>query len=576
MNYFSFYGVKNRPKSPWSKYYKEGAMEIKEAEGTLYNYIENKILDFKDRDCIDYYGNKITYNELLKMVDNCAKSFYNSGIRKGDIITICVPNTIEGIVTFLAANKIGAIANFIHPSCSENEIKDSLKETNSKIVVIIDINYIKIKNIISETDVHKVVLVNLCGYMPFATKLKHSLKEKLKIKFSKFSMFIWWDDFILHSEKLELKNYAYNGDKNEPAMILHSGGTTGAPKGVVLSNSNLISYIEIAMVAQEYLGNGDRILALMPIFHGFGIIYCVMYPLCIGMNIILRPRFEAKDYCKMIKKYKPQVLTGVPTLFESILKEWNEPNLKLDFLKAALVGGDSLKPSLRERINIFFKQHESDVKVIEGYGCTEAVCGVVQGFTLEKENTTGIPLPGVYVGIFNSEDDEVTYGEEGEICVCGPTVMLGYYNNIEETNKALHIHKDGNVWLHTGDIGSMDQDGYVTYTSRLKRMIVSSGYNVYPNRIEKLLESHPAVKQCTVVGISHKYKMEVPKAFIVLKNGYTKSEFLLMDLKKMCLKNLPKYSWPYEYEFMETLPTTRVGKIDFIKLKNMQKEEKDK
>lgn len=572
MNFLGFYGVNEKPKAPWSKYYKENAMDIKECTGSLYNYIENKVLEFGERDCIDYYGNRIKYNELLKMVDNCAKSFYNSGIRKGDIVTICVPNTLEGIVSFLAANKIGAIANFIHPSCSENEIKDSLKETKSKILVAIDINYIKIKNIINDTDIHKVVLVNLCGYMSFATKIKFSIKEKIKIKFSKYSIYIWWDDYISKSEKFEINNYAYNGDKNDPAMILHSGGTTGSPKGVVLSNNNLISYIEMSMVAQEYLVSGDVILALMPIFHGFGIIYSVMYPLCIGMYIVLRPRFEAKDYCKLIKKYKPQVLTGVPTLFESILKEWNEPNLKLNFLKSALVGGDSLKPSLRERINDFFKQHESDVKVIEGYGLTEAVCGVVQGFKIEKPNTTGIPLPGIYVGIFSNEDEEVPYGKEGEICVCGPTVMLGYYNKQEETKLVLHVHKDGNIWLHTGDLGSMDEDGFVTYTNRLKRMIVSSGYNVYPNRIEELLEMHPAVMKCIVVGVSHKYKIEVPKAFIVLNKGYSKSEFLVLEFKKMCMKNLPKYYWPSEYEFMETLPTTRVGKVDFRKLQKDSEE----
>ena len=175
MDFLGFYGIKEKPKAPWSKYYKEGAMEIKETIGSLYNYLENKVLDFGDRHCIDYYGNKIKYNELLNIIDNCAKSFYNSGIRKGDVVTICVPNTLEGIVSFLAANKIGAIANFIHPSSSENEIKDSLKETNSKILVIIDINYIKIKNIIKDTGVHKVVLVNLCGYMSFITKIKYSL-----------------------------------------------------------------------------------------------------------------------------------------------------------------------------------------------------------------------------------------------------------------------------------------------------------------------------------------------------------------------------------------------------------------
>lgn len=567
MGFEEFYSIKEKPKAPWSKFYKEEAMNIKEATCSIYNYFENKVLAYGERYCIDYYGNRLKYNELLKIIDNCAKSFYNSDIKKGDIVTICVPNTVEGIVSFLAASKIGAIANFIHPSSSENEIRDSLKETNSKILVVIGYNYNKIKNIINNTDVHKCVLVDLCSYMSFAIKLKNSLqKENTTIKFAKHSIYIWWNDFISKSEKLNINNYTYDGDKNDPVMMLQSGGTTGSSKCVVLSNNNLISYIEMSMVAHDYLVCGDVMLAVMPIFHGFGIIYSVLFPLCIGMYVVLRHRLEAKDYCKMIKKYKPQVLAGVPTLFELILKEWNSSYFKFDFLKVALVGGDSLKQSLKERINDFFKQHESNVKVIEGYGLTEAVCGVVQGFKVEKPNAIGIPLPSVYVGIFSPEGDEVPYGEEGEICVCGPTVMLGYYNREDETNLVLRLHKDGNIWLHTGDLGSMDEDGFVTYTSRLKRLIVVSGYNIYPNRIEELLELHPAVRKCIVVGVAHKYKMEVPKAFILLNEEYSESEFLIMEFKKMCLKNLPKYSWPYEYKFVKSFPTTRVGKIDFRKL----------
>lgn len=567
-NIFKFNSIKSKPKAPWSKYYHDGAMDINIPKMSVYNYFENKVLSHGNRYCIDYYGHKIRYNELLIMIDECAKSLYVNGVRKGDIVTVCLPNTIEGIVSFFAINKIGAVVNFIHPSSSENEIKDSLNQTNSKILIIVDTNYIKIKNIENSIKVNKIVLVNIYGYMPFFTSLRHHFEDKLNIKFSKDEkLYILWNHFLIKSRKLYIDKYIANGAKNDPAMILHSGGTTGTPKGVVLSNSNLIAYVEISMVAQDYFTGGDVFLTMMPIFHGFGIIYSVLFPLCIGMSIILRAKFEIKEYCRTVIKYKPQVLTGVPSLFESLLKEWDNPNFKLDFLKCALVGGDSLKPVLRKRINLFFKDHGSDIRVIEGYGLSESVGGVVQGISeVEKEGTVGIPLPGIYVGIFSENDEELPYGEEGEICVCGPTVMLGYYNNVKETNLALHVHKDGNIWLHTGDLGKMDEDGFLTYTARLKRMIISSGYNVYPNRIEKLLESHPAVMICSVVGIPHKYKMEVAKAVIVLKEGYFKSELLIKEFKKMCRKNLPKYAWPYKYEFRDKLPTTRVGKIDFRKL----------
>lgn len=575
MKYSNFCGIKKKPKAPWRKYYNESDLNIKVPDISVYNYFEENAIDYVNRYALDYYGNKIKYSEFLNKIDDCAKSLYSNGIRVGDVVTICVPNTLEGVIAFFAINKLGAIVNFIHPSSSENEIKTSLKETDCSILILVDSNYYKVKNIIKSTQVKRVVLVNITNFMPFVNNFFRLFKGSGKINIlNEKKLFVYWNDFIRESDIKYIKNYSHVGGRDDPAIMLHSGGTTGTPKGVVLSNGNLIAFVLNAKIVHDYLVSGDVCLALMPIFHGFGIIHSILFPLCIGMYVVLRPKFDVKEYCKMIVKYKPQLLMGVPTLFEALLKEWNNSKVKLEFLKYVLVGGDSLKPVLRERINNFFREHGTDVRVSEGYGLSEAVCGVVLGIReVEKPGTVGIPMPGIYVGIFSCEDEEVPYGQEGEICVCGPTVMLGYFNNLKETNLALHVHKDGNVWLHTGDLGKMDSDGFVTYTSRLKRMIISSGYNVYPNRIEELLETHPAVMLCSVVGVKHKYKMEVPKAFIVLNNGYSKSELLIMEFKKLCSKNLPKYAWPYDYEFMDELPTTRVGKIDFRKLQKDNKKE---
>ena len=567
MDFLIFNGLKKQPKAPWSKYYEEGAMNLNIDDTSVYNYFEKKVLKFEDRICLDYYGRKVGYNELLNRIDDCAKGLYDYGVRKGDVVTLCLPNTLEGVVSFFAINKIGAIVNFIHPACGENEIKNSVNEMNSKVIIAIDNNYWKIDGIIRETTIEKVILVSLDNYMPLLNKLRYH-RNKVKIKLSKNdNLYIIWHDFIIKATNIYLKDYVTKGSKDDPSIILHSGGTTGSPKGVVLSNGNLMAFVESATIGQSYLKEGDTCLALMPIFHGFGIIHSVLFPLTIGMNVILRPKFEVKEYCDMVIKYKPQILMGVPTLFESLLSEWDNDEIKLDFLKCALVGGDTLKQGLRERINKFFKNHGATITVTAGYGLSEAVCGVALGDPKnQKEDAIGIPLPGIKVGIYSDTDEEVPYGEEGEICVRGPTEMIGYYNNEKETNMALHIHKDGNIWLHTGDIGSMDKDCFITYTNRSKRMIVSSGYNVYPSQIEKLLETHPAVMLCSVVGIPHKRKMEVPKAFIVLKNKRKKKEIVTLELMMLCKKNLPKYAWPHDYEYMESLPTTRVGKIDFKKL----------
>lgn len=574
MEFLKFNGLNSRPKAPWSKYYKDEDMELNVPNCSVYNYFENKVIGFEDCYCLDYYGHKFKYNEFLSMIDSCAKGLYDFGVRKGDVVTLCLPNTLEGIVSFFAINKIGAIVNFIHPACGENEIKNSINEMESKVILAIDSNYWKLESIVSDTPIEKVILVSITHYMTFINKLRYH-KNKVRVKLTKNNkLYVIWHDFISKAEKLYLKDYSSDSDKNDPAIILHSGGTTGSPKGVVLSNNNLMAFVESAIIGQDYLVKGDTCLALMPIFHGFGIIHSVLFPLCIGMNVILRPKFDVKEYCDMIVKYKPQILMGVPTLFESLLKDWNKKNVKLDFIKCVLVGGDTLKLELRKRINKFLKEQGASIHVCAGYGLSEAVCGVSLGDpSNQKGEAIGIPLPGIYVGIFSPENKELPYGEEGEICVCGPTVMLGYYNNEKETNIALHVHDDGNVWLHTGDIGSMDEDGFLTYTNRSKRMIISSGYNIYPNQIEKLLETHSSVMLCTVVGVPHKYKMEVPKAFIVLKKNFHKKEIITLELKRLCKKNLPKYAWPCDYVYMDKLPTTKVGKIDFKKL---QEESKDK
>ena len=566
MKLFNFKGFKKKPNAPWSKYYKEGAMNLNIEDTSLYNYFEEKIIKFGNVICLDYYGRKIRYTELLNNIDDCARGLYDYGIRKGDVVTLCLPNTLEGIISFFAINKVGAITNFIHPASGENEIMNSINETNSKILIAIDSNYLKIESIIKKTKIKKVILVSLNTYMPFINRLRYR-KNKIKITLTKNNKkYLVWHDFIEKSEDLYFKEYEAKGSKDDPAIILHSGGTTGSPKGVVLSNGNLIAFIKSATIGQSYLERGDTCLALMPIFHGFGIIHSIIFPLTIGMNVILRPKFDVREYCKMIKKYKPQILMGVPTLFETLLKEWNE-DIDLDFLKCVLVGGDTLKKGLRNEMNKFLKKHNANIKVSAGYGLSEAVCGVSLGDPKkQRKDTIGIPLPGVYVGIFNNIDEEVPYGKIGEICINGPTVMLGYYNNEKETNIALHVHKDGNIWLHTGDIGSMDEDGYITFINRSKRIIISSGYNVYPNQIEKLLETHPSVMLCTVVGVPHKRKIEVPKAYIVLKNKHKNKEIITLELMILCKKNLPKYAWPISYEYMDNLPTTKVGKIDFKKL----------
>lgn len=586
MKFFRFLGFKQKPNAPWSKYYSSKAMDLNVPDISLYEYFKENSSKFFNNNAIDYYGTKITYKNLLKKVDECANSFKYHGIRYGDVVTICMPNTPEGVISFLALNKIGAIANMIHPLSSENEIKETLINTKSVMLVLIDIDYVKTKDIIKETDIFKVIVVKPSNSMPLFMNIAYNVTVGHKTKLPrKNNLYIYWNDFINVAKNSSIKSdniQKKHGNKNKPAVMIHSGGSTGSPKAIVLSNGNFVTLVEQSKIVFDELEVGDKCLAIMPIFHGFGLGVCVYTPICLGAEIILLPKFNAQEFDKLLTKHRPEFVIGVPTLFEALLKSPRGDNLELSYLKYVISGGDTLKTSLENKINGFLHEHGANTRILQGYGMSESLAAVALSLkNIPKSQSVGIPFPGCYIGIFSPEDKEMPYGEEGEICISGPNVMLGYYNNIKETNLALHIHEDGNVWLHSGDLGIMDKDGFIKYTSRIKRLIVSSGYNVYPNQIETLLESHPAVMLCSVVGIPHKYKVEVPKVFIVLNKGYKESDELIEEFKTLCKKNLAKYSWPYEYEFRKSLPRTIVGKIDFRSLqeennRRRQKENEEK
>ena len=567
MKFFRFLGFKKKPNAPWSKYYQKKDMNLSIPDISLYDNFLNSMKKYPNHNAIDYFGTKITYKDLASKVDLCAKAFLSYGIRKNDVVTICMPNTPEGVISFLALNKIGAISNMIHPLASMNEIKNDLTETGSVMMVLIDVDYEKIKDIVNDTEVYKIIIVRASDSMPFLMKFGYNLTAGKKTLLpKKNSKYISWHEFMKNADTYQ-NDYHYIGKKNTPAVMLHSGGSTGKPKAIVLSNGNFVTLVEQSRIVFDELVVGDKCLSIMPIFHGFGLGVCVYTPLCVGAECILIPQFKADEFDKILTKHKPEFVIGVPTLFEAMMKSERESTLKLNYIKYIISGGDTLSLSLEKRINTFLKDHGATTRIVQGYGMSECLAAISLGFkNIPEYGSIGVPFPGCYVGIFSPEDKEVPYGEEGEICISGPNVMLGYYNNEKETNAALHIHEDGNVWLHSGDLGKMNENGFIRYTGRLKRLIVTSGYNVYPVQIEELLETHPAIMQATVVGIPHPYKQQVPKAFIVLNKGYKESETLTNELKELVDKNLPKYSKIYEYEFRKSLPKTMVGKVDFRRL----------
>lgn len=570
MSIFNILRKRKELNASWSKYYKETDLNITIPDISMYDEVKNSALKYPNNWAYEYFSKKVTYKKFLNEIDDIAISFYNLGIRKGDIVTICLPNIPEVLHALYALNKIGAIASMLHPLSSEREIKENILTTKSKVLVIMDTIYNKIKQNKRTLNLKNIIYVSVSNSMTLDAKLLYNLvKPKKYERFPKNDIFISWKDFAKikkNTEHDEINNLKFG--KDTPAVIIESGGTSGNPKKVVIQNRAFILAAKQESIALKNLKPGDSCLAIMPNFHGFGLSVLMHTPLSLGCYTILVPKFNAKKFDTLFKKTKPTCVLGVPTLFDALTKCHNESNLDLSYLKYIISGGDILNENLEQKINDYLKDHNASVKITQGYGLSEALAAVALGSDdKNKSGSVGIPLPGNHIKIIDmSTRKELPKMQVGEICLHTKALMMGYLNNEQETNKVLQIHDDGHIWLHTGDLGYMDNDGFIFYKGRIKRMIISNGYNIYPSYIEKVLALHPQVLQATVVGTPHKYKGEVPKAFVVLKDNYN-SFFIKNELASYCSKNLASYMIPEEFIIRKSLPKTKLGKVDFKSLK---------
>ena len=561
---------------PWINFYKEGVNpNLNYSTTSMVGYLLDAVARFPEYIAYEYYGKNVTFRELYEEVRECAACLKQQGVKKEDRVAICMPNTPSAIIMFYATNMVGAVCAMIHPLSAEKEIELYLNESNSKFLFVLDLVYDKVRNIIDNTNVKKVVIGSVGDNLKTIQKLLYKYKSRDQRPIIETT-----NDIMTYQEFLNY-GYGYDGEimtlrqPNDPAVILYSGGTSGSPKGILLSNLNFNALALQSHLMCDPSQEGDSILAILPIFHGFGLGVCIHTALCCGMKVILVPDFTPKNLVKFIKKYQPNFFCAVPSLFETLAKSGNIGKEDLACIKCAVCGGDFMSADLKKLVDKCLKDHGSSAEVRVGYGLTEASAATCLTPTGNyRDGSIGIPFPDTYYKIVEiGTHDEVKTGHDGEICISGPTIMLGYINNQKETMQALRMHDDGRIWLHTGDIGCMDKDGFVYFKQRLKRVIISNGYNLYPTYIENILNNHPKVLTSTVVGIHHPKKIQVAKAFIVLKEGIEPSKKVLEEIKEYCSKNLSAFSLPSEYEFRASLPKTLVGKVAYTKLEKNEKEE---
>ena len=556
--------------APWLNFYGDMPKTIQYPHKTIFEMIQDAARKHPNNVAYEFQGKQTTYKEFIARIELTAKSLMAMGIKKGDRVTVCMPNTPQGVDMFYACNRIGAIANMIHPLSAPGEIAFYLNFSHSKLILTVDMFYYKVAQTLPELkEPCKIIVARIQDELPPVLKVGFALTKARKIKKlpAKSDNYIWWNDFIAKGRASKTPLPRDLGRYDEGCAILYSGGTTGTTKGILLSNLNFNALALQTIAASGYYPNisGMKMLSVMPLFHGFGLGIGIHTALVGGATCILVPQFNVKIYADLLMKKKPNLIPGVPTLFEALLRAEKLENADLSFLRGVFSGGDSLSIELKKKVDAFLTAHNSPVQIREGYGTTECVtASCLTPFNMYREGSIGIPFPDTYYKIVKpGTTEEVAPNMDGEICISGPTVMLGYVDNPEETADTLRRHADGRIWLHTGDLGFMDRDGFVYFRQRIKRMIITSGYNVYPSQVENIIDSHEKVLLSCVVGVKDPYKMQKIKAFVVPKPDIEPNDALKEELMTYLRSKVAKYSMPYDIEFRTELPKTLVGTVAY-------------
>ena len=552
---------------PWYPFYGESRPNLDYFRGSIYEYFKTAAEKFAAYYAYEFQGKKTTYSQFLYDVDHIALALDNLGIRRGDKVTIAMPNCPQGITFLYAVNKIGAIANMIHPLSAQEEIAFYVNFSESKAIITLDQFYPKVKRIIKKCPALEYIFIGTVKEeLPVYMKIPYELtvgKHINKVNKNEEKV-VFYKELKRLGYKLKDKEFIPSG-KDDIAAILYSGGTTGTPKGIMLTNYNFNVISDQIIETNQMFKPGDLFLSIMPIFHGFGLGVAIHTMLTKGGCCILVPRFTPKSVCKLINKYHPQLMVGVPTLFAAMLNEPSFQKSDLSSFKGIFSGGDSLSIELKRKIDSFLEEHNAKIRVREGYGMTESMAAsCLTPIHMEKEGSIGIPLPDMVFCICEPGTTKVLPpNTKGEICIAGPSIMKGYLKNEKETKETLRLNDDGLLYLHSGDLGYQDIDGFVYYVQRLKRMIVTNGYNIYPSQLENIIDSNEMVHMSCVIGVKDPIKMEKIKAFIVLKDGVLENDETKASIMEYLKTRVAKYSLPHEIEFRKEFPKTIVGKIAY-------------
>ena len=561
--------------APWLNSYGEVPFHLDYPDISMSDALFESARKYPNQVALTFQEKDTTFAKLVPQILEAEKAFRAIGIKEGDTVTVCLPNMPQTVICLYAINAIGAIASMIHPLSAVHEIAFYLKEAQSRTIVSMDQFYSKLKKVRELVDLDHMIIARISDALSPIKKVAYRcLKERKFEHFEEDDVLITWKTFLKRAEECKEDPSVKKTGKDQ-AVVLFSGGTTGVTKGIRLTNLNFNALaLQTGTMCNKPI-QGKTMLAAMPMFHGFGLGVCVHTLMYWGGRSVLVPQVSVKGYSKMLKTAQPNYIAGVPTLYEGITRNKDMDNVDLSCLMGVFSGGDSLTVEMKKKIDKFLADHGATVRVREGYGTTECVtASCLTPYNKEKEGSIGLPYPDTYYCICKpGTEEEVPFNTDGEICLRGPSVMLGYINHEEENKNTLRQHADGHTWLHTGDLGYMDEEGFIYFKQRIKRMIITSGYNVYPSQIENIIDAVEEVQMSCVIGVPDSYKIQKVKAFVQLRPGIVPSEEIKTKILTHCRERIAKYAMPYDIEFREQLPKTLVGKIAYTVL---EKEELEK
>ena len=551
----------------WMKYYPAELRDATPPKMKIYSFLKEINKDRLQATAIYYYGTRITVKHLIERIDECADAFAALGVTKGDTVSLLSASTPESIIALYALNKIGATINAIDPRMDKKSISRMIVGSGSKILIVIDQAYPKVAAVLSEIHQEHIIVQSAATSLPFIKRIALRLMTRGQIPYGKRGI-MSWDTFIQKAKDGMAIEVDYEGDAT--VAITYTGGTTGFPKGVMLTNDSLnavaFNFIHAGIIHED----GQRFLGIMPIFSSYGLVCGIHMPLTFGLELALIPRFYPLKMGEYIKKYKPRHMIATPAFYEILIDSEEMKDFDLSFILTMGSGGDSMNAGLESKLEAFMASHGIRYPLAQGYGMSEVSAAAT--FCVNdryKKGSVGIPCVATTIGVFDPETgEELGYGEHGEICITGDTMMKGYYNNKEETDYVMRRHADGKVWVHSGDIGWIDEDGFVYIQGRVKRMITRfDGHKVFPVTIEGFIGEHELVHGCSVIAVDDRDRLQgqYPMAVIELVAGVDASERdrICREIYDSCNESLEERGRPVAVVCVDEIPLTGVGKNDY-------------